>query len=110
MINIEYNDNIITLFQKSESEYEVCLKNDLVLSSFEDVTLDTSIKLIFDKLYENVLFNGVIADDSEKYDNIFVPSNIYKITSEDISNLKIYFYIVANFSITFIAVKSIGTL
>lgn len=110
MINIEYNDNIITLFQKSESEYEVCLKNDLVLPSFEDVTLDTSIKLIFDKLYENVLFNGAIADDSETYDNIFVPSNIYKMTSEDISNLKIYFYNGDKNSITIPAGKSIGTL
>lgn len=110
MINIDYDKNKIILEKINDHSYNVILKNDLILTKGEDTILNTSIALSFDNDYENVEFNGNVADESELYDNIFVSSSVYNEGMEGTNDIEVYFYNGDKRDVFLPEKKSIGTL
>ena len=108
MIDVSFDNTLITLKKVTSDTYDVILNSNFTLPSKTDTLFNSSIQLSFDKDYESALFYGCIADDSDDYNDIYIPSNFYTINSDDKDNVKIYFYTSRNSDIIIPEGKSIG--
>ena len=108
MITVEYNKNVIELRKNKNNIYDVLLVEPLTLTAGQDTVFESSFEFNIEEEFESVLFNGMVADDSENYDSIFVPSEMFTIHSTDLNNFEIYFYNGDNHTITLPKGKKIG--
>lgn len=92
MIEIDYNKKVIELRKNSSNSYDVLLVKPLTLVAGEDTVFESSFELSIGEQFESILFNGMIADDSDDYNNIFVPSVLLNKYSADLDDFDIYLY------------------